>query len=116
MTAPQTPTPAKAPASGEPWLRRFTQALLYGRNVDRDRKAKARLGLAVLAFAIVYLIIAARLVLYAVAPESHVARRAVNTDAVATARPDILDRNGEVLATDVLTPSLFAAPRRIIDA
>ena len=38
------------------------------------------------------------------------------TDAVATARPDILDRNGEVLATDIMTPSLFAAPRRIIDA
>ncbi|MDQ2953873.1 MAG: penicillin-binding protein 2, partial [Pseudomonadota bacterium] len=36
-------------------------------------------------------------------------------DAVATARPDILDRNGEILATDVRTPSLFAEPRKIID-
>ena len=36
-------------------------------------------------------------------------------DAVATARPDILDRNGEILATDVRMPSLFAEPRRIID-
>jgi cell division protein FtsI (penicillin-binding protein 3) len=98
------------------WHRRFLQALLYGRNVDRDKKAKARLGLAVLVFSIIYLIIGARLVLYAVVPESHVARRSVNSDAVATARPDILDRKGEVLATDVLTPSLFAAPRRIIDA
>ena len=32
-------------------------------------------------------------------------------DAVATARPDILDRNGEILATDVRAPSLFAEPR-----
>jgi cell division protein FtsI (penicillin-binding protein 3) len=106
--------PARAQA--EPWRRRFTQVLLYGRNVDRDKKAKARLGLAILAFSLVYLIIAARLLLYGIAPESHVARRAVNSDAVATARPDILDRNGNVLATDVLTPSLFAEPRRIIDA
>ena len=106
--------PARAKA--EPWRRRFTQSLLYGRNVDRDKKAKARLGLAILAFSLVYLIIAARLLLYGIAPESHVARRAVNSDAVATARPDILDRNGNVLATDVLTPSLFAEPRRIIDA
>ena len=36
-------------------------------------------------------------------------------DAIATARPDIIDRNGEVLATDVKAPSLFAEPRRIID-
>ena len=34
---------------------------------------------------------------------------------VATARPDILDRNGEILATDVKTPSLFAEPRKLID-
>src|SRR6516225_2312467 len=98
------------------WHRRLAQGLLYGRGVDRAKKARARLGLALLVFSLVYLIIGGRLVLYAVAPESHVARRAINTDAVATARPDIQDRNGEVLATDVVTPSLFAAPRRIIDA
>jgi cell division protein FtsI (penicillin-binding protein 3) len=39
----------------------------------------------------------------------------VTGDAVATARPDILDRNGEILATDVRVPSLFGEPRRIID-
>src|SRR5690606_32051052 len=31
-------------------------------------------------------------------------------------RPDIVDRNGEVLATDIKSASLFAEPRRIIDA
>ena len=31
------------------------------------------------------------------------------------ARPEILDRNGEVMATDVKTMSVFAEPRRIID-
>src|SRR5690606_31771769 len=30
-------------------------------------------------------------------------------------RPDILDRNGEVLATDIKTASLFAEPRRIVN-
>ncbi len=48
-------------------------------------------------------------------PNSHLVRRAAAADAVATARPDILDRNGEILATDVRTPSLFAEPHRIID-
>ncbi|WP_026088110.1 peptidoglycan D,D-transpeptidase FtsI family protein [Bartonella rattaustraliani] len=32
-----------------------------------------------------------------------------------TARPDIIDRNGRLLATDIKTYSLFAEPRRIID-
>ncbi|WP_411956266.1 peptidoglycan D,D-transpeptidase FtsI family protein [Arvimicrobium flavum] len=35
---------------------------------------------------------------------------------VTAARPDIVDRNGEVLATDINTASLFAEPRRIVDA
>ena len=98
-----------------PWRRRLVQAMLYGRDVDRDRKAKARLGLAVLGFVVIYGIIASKLVIFAIAPDSHAARRGSSGDALATARPDILDRNGEILATDVKTPSLFGEPRRIID-
>ena len=99
----------------EPWRRRVLRTLLYGKNVDRDAKARARVGLAILAFAVVYGIIAVRLGMYAATPESHVARRVGSSDATATARPDIVDRNGQILATDVRTPSLFGEPRRIID-
>jgi cell division protein FtsI (penicillin-binding protein 3) len=35
---------------------------------------------------------------------------------VTASRPDIIDRNGEVLATDINTASLYAEPRRIVDA
>ena len=35
--------------------------------------------------------------------------------AVSGARPDLLDRNGEILATDVKTMSVFAEPNRIVD-
>ncbi len=105
-------TPA-VPGRGR--ARRIMQSLLYGRGVDRARKAQARLGLALFGFVLVYAIIACRLVLYAATADAHMVRRGGSTDAVATARPDILDRNGEILATDLKTPSLFAEPRRIID-
>ncbi|HEY2529749.1 MAG TPA: penicillin-binding protein 2 [Xanthobacteraceae bacterium] len=89
--------------------------LLYGATIDRAVKARARVGLAIVAFAVIYLIIAARLLMFGIAADSHVAHRVVSSDAIATARPDILDRNGEVLATDVRVPSLYAEPRRLID-
>jgi len=96
-------------------LQRALRSLLYGRDVDRNVKAKARLGLAIVGFAAIYSIIAVRLVMFATVSDGHGGRRSVTQDAVATARPDILDRNGEILATDVKTPSLFAEPRKIID-
>jgi cell division protein FtsI (penicillin-binding protein 3) len=83
--------------------------------VDRHAKARARIGLAIIAFTAVYSIIAARLVMFALASNSHATHRVVSSDAIATARPDILDRNGIVLATDVRVPSLYAEPRRLID-
>jgi cell division protein FtsI (penicillin-binding protein 3) len=110
---PSTP-PSTAPRT-EPWRRRALRTLLYGNNVDRSAKARARVGLAILAFSAVYLAIAVRLVMFAVVPESHFVRRGAARDAIATARPDIIDRRGMILATDVRAPSLFAEPRKIID-
>lgn len=89
--------------------------LLYGANVDRSAKARARVGLAIAVFTLVYMVIAARLVFFGVVSDGASNKRSTAHDAVATARPDILDRNGEILATDVRTPSLFAEPRKIID-
>jgi cell division protein FtsI (penicillin-binding protein 3) len=101
--------------SAEPWRRRLIRSLLYGRNVDRAAKARARVGFAIVAFAAIYAVIGGRLIMFAVGGDSHGARRTAAQDAIATARPDIVDRNGEVLATDVKAPSLFGEPRRIID-
>ena len=88
--------------------------LLYGADVDREAKGRARLGLAIVVFACVYGVISVRLVQLAASSDGQGARRS-GGDIVATARPDILDRNGEVLATDVRTPSLFGEPKRLID-
>lgn len=98
----------------EPFRRRLIRSLLYGRK-DRSAKARARVGLIIIAFTAIYAVIAVRLMMFAVVGDGHGARRSVSGDATATARPDIVDRNGEILATDVKSPSLFGEPRRIID-
>jgi cell division protein FtsI (penicillin-binding protein 3) len=119
MDVAQTVPPVRDAAQHalpEPPRRRLLSRLLYGRDVDRAVKARARIALVVLLFAIGYAAIAARLILFAAAGEAGGARRIATHDALATARPDVLDRHGEILATDVRTPSLFAEPNRIIDA
>jgi cell division protein FtsI (penicillin-binding protein 3) len=106
----------RSPQSWRQWQWQWLiNRILYGTAVDRHAKARARIGLAIIAFAAVYSIIAARLVMFALASNSHATHRVVSSDAIATARPDILDRNGIVLATDVRVPSLYAEPRRLID-
>src|SRR5688500_13121636 len=95
------------------WRLRLMQRMLYGQNVDRSVKARARVGLAILVFSIGYAVIAGRLIQLAAAPDSQTVRR--TADAVSTSRPDILDRNGEILATDIKASSLFGEPRKIID-
>jgi cell division protein FtsI (penicillin-binding protein 3) len=107
-SAPKVARPA------EPWRQRLIRSLLYGRNVDRSAKARARVGLAILAFVAIYAVIGGRLVMIATG-DNHAARRTASQDRIATARPDIVDRNGVILATDVKSPSLFGEPRRIID-
>ena len=95
------------------WRLRLVQRLLYGQKVDRSVKSRARVGLAILVFSIGYAVIAGRLIQLAAAPDSQTVRR--TADAVSTSRPDILDRNGEILATDIKAASLFGEPRKIID-
>ncbi len=93
----------------------FVRPLLYGRDVDRAQKTRARMVLVIGTFALIYGVIGARLVMLGLSFDPQSARRISGGDAVATARPDILDRRGEILATDIRTPSLFAEPRKIID-
>ncbi|HYA80572.1 MAG TPA: penicillin-binding protein 2 [Methylocystis sp.] len=71
-----------------------------------------RIRLVALLFFALYCVIAGRLVYLGFKPEAPSVRKAV---AAAPARPDLLDRNGEILATDVKTMSVFAEPRRLVD-
>ncbi|POF28728.1 peptidoglycan D,D-transpeptidase FtsI family protein [Roseibium marinum] len=76
---------------------------------------KSRVYVAMLAFACVYAAIGGRLVLLAQMEEAPSKAWISAQDSVAASRPDLIDRNGEILATDIKTTSLYAEPRRILD-
>jgi cell division protein FtsI (penicillin-binding protein 3) len=97
-------------ARGSRAVRRVLKNLL-STNLDKSR---GRVRVVALCFVCLFAAINVRLVYLGFKPDPQSIRRAA-ADALSGARPDILDRNGEVLATDVKVMSVFAEPRRIID-
>jgi cell division protein FtsI (penicillin-binding protein 3) len=81
---------------------------------SRQKQARQRL-LLIGGFALFYVVIALRLFLYGLASPLTTASIGQG-DHYAASRPDIVDRNGELLATDLNMVSLYAEPRRIVDA
>ncbi|TNM65986.1 peptidoglycan D,D-transpeptidase FtsI family protein [Aliirhizobium smilacinae] len=77
------------------------------------KQAKSRVIVLTACFIAAYGAMVARLSYYGLTPPEVTASIPANT-AIA-ARPDITDRNGELLATDVHTVSMFAEPYRIVD-
>jgi cell division protein FtsI (penicillin-binding protein 3) len=78
-------------------------------------KSGARIGQLALILGLAYLGIAGKLVKLGLSHEPPQTLKVAADEAVSGARPDLLDRNGLILATDVKTMSVFAEPRRIID-
>ncbi|MBL8587534.1 MAG: penicillin-binding protein 2 [Methylobacteriaceae bacterium] len=103
-TAPIDPAPRSR-------LKRILSAM-WGTRLD---KSASRIRLAAVGFVIVYAAIGGRLIQLGLKPEASRGLKATAAEMVSGARPDIVDRNGEILATDVKTQSVFAEPNRIID-
>ncbi|MCA3595011.1 MAG: penicillin-binding protein 2 [Methylobacterium sp.] len=81
----------------------------------RGEKLPARLILAALAFGGLYLALAARIVHLQVKTDEPATASRMAGSSIMTARPQIVDRNGFVMATDVKTVSVYADPRKVID-
>lgn len=94
----QTPTPAEARA-----------ARAY------HARCRTRFRLACLGFALAFVLIGGRLVSLGLAG-SGPGRGGAYDISTTIHRPDILDRNGQLLATDIRGATLFADPKRILDA
>ena len=100
--------------------RRSSRATSDGRIVVKGERAsygqqsRSRIFITILCFTVFYGVIGARLVQYGLENEETVASIGP-ADKLMASRPDLLDRNGEVLATDIRTVSLYAEPNKIVD-
>jgi cell division protein FtsI (penicillin-binding protein 3) len=131
MTAPEMSEDRGTLHPGfEPGAQQNPDRVPLGRNDNASRLAKnflsalflvslgkspSRVRLAAWIFLGLYGVIAGKLVDFGLRPDSPLSIKRAAAEAIAAARPDILDRNGEILATDVKVMSVFAEPRRIID-
>lgn len=86
--------------------------VVSGARKARGGNVRPRVAMTIAVFLALYGAIGGRLVYLGMqdVEETHVPRARITA-----ARPDIIDRNGEVLATDIKTASLYAEPRRIVD-
>ena len=85
------------------------------RKVASEDRPTGRIAIAMACFTLAFALLGGRLVQYGF-DDRMTAARAGSTFATLASRPDLLDRDGRLLATDIRTASLFAEPRRIVDA
>lgn len=118
LNQPSAPEIAAAPiALPEAAKRKWRFRTEWLRDIFRmsGEKSEPRVGLVILGFSGLFLAIVGRLVMLGAFPSDQVGLRRATSNAISAARPDILDRNGVQLATDIRTVSVFAEPRNILD-
>lgn len=77
--------------------------------------SRIRIRMAIGGFIVLYGIIVGRLIMLGFVEDEPTVYRTSAEAAISAARPDLLDRNGEILGTDIRTASLYGEPRRILD-
>lgn len=108
-------TPEQSATMDSPSRRRPFSGIVHSLFSMSKDKSEARVGLIMLCFGALFLTLSGRVLYLAMGSEEPVGLRRATADATSAARPDIIDRNGEVLATDVRSVSVFAEPRKILD-
>jgi cell division protein FtsI (penicillin-binding protein 3) len=88
---------------------------VQGAGLTAVNQARSRIVMAMVLVSCVYLVIIGRLAYFGVLEPDATAAQIKADASILARRPDLTDRNGVTLATDINTASLFAEPRRIID-
>jgi cell division protein FtsI (penicillin-binding protein 3) len=114
---PVAPPPATGAARAGSGISLAKKLRMIVHDLVRTRldKSGGRIRLLMLGLVIGYVGIGVKLILLGVSRDPPLTLKVAADQAASGARPDLLDRNGEILATDVKTMSVFAEPRRIID-
>lgn len=85
-----------------------------GSRKKHGNRARNRLWMAIACFVGIYGVMGGKLIYFGVIGGENEDNAGPAVQQLAS-RPDILDRNGEILATDIKTASLYAEPRKIVD-
>ena len=85
-----------------------------GSRKKHGNRARNRLWMAMACFVGIYGVMGGKLIYFGVIGGENEESAGPAVQQLAS-RPDILDRNGEILATDIKTASLYAEPRKIVD-
>ena len=103
--------PARTSAA-EKTRRRFQLHAIFRTQLS---SGPSRIRLLVLVFFILFGAITGKLIYLGMKADAPQTVKSAAADAISSARPDIIDRNGDILATDKKVMSIFAEPKRIID-
>jgi cell division protein FtsI (penicillin-binding protein 3) len=86
-----------------------------GRRAAGGDPMRGRIRLAALAFLGAFAVLTGRMVWFGMTAPGDITGSISANAGISSSRPDLVDRNGEILATDIRTASLYAEPRNILD-
>ena len=86
-----------------------------GSGKSADVQARSRIALSMILLGFAFTVIIGRLAMLGFVDPSEASAGLRPDISITAQRPDIRDRNGETLATDIVTSSLFAEPNKIVD-
>jgi cell division protein FtsI (penicillin-binding protein 3) len=95
-------------------LRDIPAAVIRPARRPRD-EMRGRIRVTALVFLLAFAVVIGRLIMFGLAPATGDGSGITADSTLATSRPDLVDRNGEILATDIKMASLYAEPRNILD-